>query len=141
MMPANVLFWTTVLGILTVLGTAGVGIYTARSARAANRETLQLTGWKDLVTASRAEIKELRAQMEQDDKRHRQVERELTLRIDRLAIKMEASERRENALVQWARSVVRIMRDKNITFPSPPPGVENTDPKLFPWRKDTNDYQ
>ncbi len=133
--PTSASVWVTVIGILTVLASAVVGIYTARSARAANRETSQLSGWRDMVKESREEINRLREDRAEDEekwRKERDAERaamaECHRRIDALTVRFEAAERRERALILWAREVVRIMQLADLTFPPPPRGVNETDP-------------
>lgn len=120
--------WGTFILLVTTAISAAVAIYTARSARAANRETIQLASWKDLVTASRQEITALRTQQKQDEEDNRREITDLKERVDTLTRRIDQSERRERALILWARSAVSIMRAQGISFPVPPPGVEETDP-------------
>lgn len=131
-MPQSAIIWTTVVGIFTVIGTIIVGVYTAKSARATNRETSQLAGWKDLVTASRTEIKEMRQQMKEDEDRYEGQIQECKKRIDRLAVRVESSERREQVLVLWIRRAVAKMQEHNLPIDPLPPGVVDTEPRLFP---------
>lgn len=36
-----------------------------------------------------------------------------------------------DALIEWSRAVMRVMRNADVTYPAPPPGVDN-DPDGFP---------
>lgn len=121
--------------LITALATVVVGIYTARAASAANRETSQLTGWRDLVKEGREELNRLREDREEDEERHRKERAEDRGRIEacqqqinELRVRFEEAERRERKLILWAREVVRLMRNASVPFPPPPPGVADTDP-------------
>lgn len=127
--------WSWLIPVLTAVGAAVVGIYTARSARAANRETSQLSGWKALSESHSAEIKRLRTEREEDQEDHRQEREEdrralaaCHARIDDLTRRFEDAERRERELIVWAREVVRLMLAAEFPFPPPPPGVADSGP-------------
>lgn len=56
-----------------------------------------------------------------------------TLEEDQAALSRERTflSQQVDALVQWSRAVVRVMRNANVTYPAPPPGVD-TDTDGFP---------
>lgn len=120
--------WAILLAFLTALGTVAVGIYTARSARAANRESSQLGSWRDMVHALQEDVQRLRAQR-QEDERGYHVELELcNKRISSLADKFDAAEQRERALILWARRVIQLMQTVEVEFPPPPVSIHDTGP-------------
>lgn len=120
--------WAVAVAILTALGTVAVGIYTARSARAANRESSQLGGWRDMVKALQEDVARLRAQRQEDERRYHGELDLCNRRITSLGEKIEAAERRERALVLWARRVIQLMQTVEVEFPPPPVGIHDTGP-------------
>lgn len=120
--------WAILLGVLTAVGTVIVGIYTARSARAANRETSQLGSWRDMVNVLQEDVQRIRAQRQEEDQRYRMELDSCDKRINSLADKVAAAERREQALVSWARRVIQLMQTVEVEFPPPPMSVHDTGP-------------
>lgn len=140
--------WGVILPVaVTALATLAVGVYTARSARAANRETSQITGWRDQVASWRADVEQLRRERREDEerfeserradlKRH-EAEREedrrraasevarCHARIDELTRTMEEWQAERREFIAWARTVVALMRDRGLAFPPPPRGIED----------------
>lgn len=111
--------------VLTAIATLAVGVYTARSARAANRETSQLTGWQVMTKAHQEEIDRLRSDREEDRQRYISQITECNTKIDALTARFGEVERRERALSAWARQVIELMRSAGLAFPEPP--IELTD--------------
>lgn len=120
--------WAVAISLLTTVGTVIVGVYTARSARAANRESAQLGGWRDMVTALQEDVARLRAQRSEDERRYLGQLDGCNARISSLASKIDAAELRERALTLWARRVVQVMQAVEVEFPPPPVDISDTDP-------------
>lgn len=124
---------SVIAAIGSVLAVGITGWFGFRGARAAqaqagslaaqNRELDQVKLWRDDVEA-------LRRQRVEDEARHKQ-EREESARqiegahqrITELSRRVEMAERREEALLRWARRIVEQLQDTGIPFPPPPPGV------------------
>jgi hypothetical protein len=113
---------------LTAIAALAVGVYTARSARAAGRETAQLAGWQKMAEAHDKEITRLREDRDEDERRYRREISDLREQIARLTARTEENERNGRALTAWARRVVVIMREAELTFPPPPILISDTDP-------------
>lgn len=120
--------WAVGIALVTALGTVVVGVYTARSARAANRESSQLGGWRDMVKALQEDVARLRAQRVEDERRYHGELDLCNRRITGLGEKIEAAERRERALILWARRVIQLMQTVEVEFPPPPVSIEDTGP-------------
>jgi hypothetical protein len=120
--------WAVAIGVLGTIGTVIVGIYTARSAKAANRESSQLGGWRDMVKALQEDVARLRAERAEDERRYNADLDLCNRRINGLAEKIEASEQRERALVLWARRVIELMQTVEVEFPPPPVSIHDTGP-------------
>lgn len=113
-----------IIGLFTFVG----GIYATRSARKANSETSSITGFKELVIAleKRVDAQELDLEKAKNTIQHQ------SKRIDSL-------ERKEQIFIRWARSVVtwynavipHLDGIRIPPFPSPPPGIEDTDPPNY----------
>lgn len=120
--------WALAVSVLTVVGTVVVGVYTARSARAANRESSQLGGWRDLVATLQEDVKRLRAERAEDERHAQEEIRGCNQRITSLAATVDALERRERALILWARRVIQVVSTADVVIPAPPIDITQTDP-------------
>jgi hypothetical protein len=136
-----------VLALLSSLG--GIVIanrFTARTARQAQetsaeieRKKLDASSWQEAVALWKDDVKQLRERLVEDDLRHELETTKLQGRIDtmeeelRLVNRDRAFDRiRIDALVAWSRHAVTVMRNAGITFPNPPPGVEESLPPSGP---------
>lgn len=124
-----------IVAVLTAVGTVVVGVYTARSARAANRETAHLAGWRDQVESWRKDVEHLRQQRQEDRAAHHA--EVVALRNDHagelanLRSRMDSLERRYaearteiRTLTAYARALITLLRQAGIAYPPPPGGLE-----------------
>lgn len=138
------------VGLATSLG--GIIIaqrYTARTARAAQASTaaietrkLDVTSWQAQVEAWRADVKQLRELRAEDKAEHEAEMARMQERIDGLDTKLRDASRERvrdranmDALIAWARVVVGLLRQAELVFPAPPPGVTDTDPGIPAFRE------
>lgn len=120
-----------VAAIAAILVAGVTGWYTFRAARRNTESTREIEEDKlsvEQVAQWREDVNTLRRQRAEDAAEHRGAVEAMNGRLDRLSRRLEAVERRERVLVQWARDIVTIMRQHSISFPAPPPGVTDTDP-------------
>jgi hypothetical protein len=128
---------TTIGVILAAAFTYGGVRYTQRQSRAAARATADLdrtkvdaaayesakTTWErhvddlqEQVTDLRAQVVELRAETE----RERRTARELRARVDELEHDGRVDRARIRELTDYARDLLRILGEHEISYPSPP---------------------
>lgn len=137
---------SVIAALLTFAGVVIANRYTARTARSASATTAEIeskkadtAAWKDLNEALSREIRRVREDSERDRERDRaEFERRLGSAMERIEslereVRHERQERRQDrarveALTQWGRAVVALLRDAGIEFPRPPHGIEDTDP-------------
>jgi uncharacterized membrane protein len=115
-----------VAALSAILVAAVTGWYTFRAARRNTESTREIEDEKlsvEQVAQWRQDVVTLRQQRSEDAAEHRGAVEAMNVRLDRLADRLEAVERRERILILWAREVVRIMRQHSVVFPAPPPGV------------------
>lgn len=122
--------------IVAGLGLAGV-VYTARAARASNKRTAEIeqskldtTRWQAQVDSWRSDVAQLRADRKEDEQRHQEQIAALRERMTRIETVAEEERRARFELITWARNVVALLRQAQISYPAPPPGVADTDPGI-----------
>lgn len=122
--------------IVAGLGLAGV-VYTARAARASNKRTAEIeqskldtTRWQAQVDSWRSDVAQLRADRKEDEQRHQEQIAALRERMTRIETVAEEERRARFELITWARNVVALLRQAQIAYPAPPPGVADTDPGI-----------
>lgn len=116
--------------------------YTARTARQAQETTklieekkLDASSWQEQVKSWRDDVRQLRELRAQDRADHETEMSKCMTRIDNLeeARRRDAQERARDrahldAFVSWSRMVAKLLRQADIAYPPPPPGVEDTSP-------------
>lgn len=142
--------------VSSVLGIFIANRYTARTAREAAAKSVLVEQSKldesrrqSLMDNMQEEIDRIQRMRKEDREEYQRIraedraefERRLTETNTKLtAISTEHEQyRRErtflqqqvDTLVMWSRAVVRVMRNNNVNYPPPPPGVD-TDPDGFP---------
>jgi hypothetical protein len=55
--------------------------------------------------------------------------RNLNLRVDNLVLRFDALQQNERMLFWWSRAVYPILKTSGTPFPTPPPGVSDTNPR------------
>jgi predicted RNase H-like nuclease (RuvC/YqgF family) len=134
---------TVIVAIITAAGVILAGIstllgvrFTQRQARRAQEATAALerdkvdasayesarSTWEGHVASLRAQVAELREEAEVS----RRVGRELRDRVDELETSRSSDRARIRELTDYARDLLRILAEHEITYPAPPPGLAET---------------
>lgn len=144
-----------IMAIASVVGTALGGWYTFRAARRnaeVTRETerdklgsVAWAGWREDVETLRRQRKEdadshevhkrecreqiafLSSKVQAQDARLEEMDRKHDIERDEFRRTRSMLENKVDALVHWGRLVVMIMRTRGVEFPTPPPGVADTE--------------
>lgn len=124
-----------IMAVASFFGTAIGGWYTFRAARRNAETTREVENDRlssEQVKAWREDVQTLRQQRAEDSEKIRNLEKRLEEVVqaherDRTEHRQQRQvlEGRIDALVYWGRAVVRIMREQGMSFPPPPPGVND----------------
>lgn len=118
--------------LAALLGLAGI-VYTARSARGANSRTAaveqykaETERWKTQVESWRADAQTLRSDMAEDRRHFDEQLGKLQTRVREVEEQATSDRLARIELVQWARTVIAILRRANLMFPPPPASVSDS---------------
>ena len=153
-MDSAVVVAIVMAGASVVVALVGGG-YTFRAARRnaeatreVERDKLSTASWEAQVKSWREDVVTLREQRAKDLAAYELHMRDcseqiksLTIRVDNLVRQRTDDERRHrrerldlerrvDGLTAWGRQVVAVMRERGVPFPTPPPGVVDTDPRM-----------
>jgi hypothetical protein len=92
---------------------------TSRVAKYSNDRTASLEEFKIQLKAR----DDLIAQYKEDVKT-------LALKVDTLTERMDKLQQNERVLFWWAKTVYPILKSTGLTFPYPPPGISDTNPRM-----------
>lgn len=120
----------------------------SEATRAIEHDKLSTDSWERQVKAWRDDVIALRAQRAEDAKIHEEHRRECSRQISELTTQIRDIQRQRDVdedrhhaeretvtaqlavLTTWAKTVVVLLTADGITFPPPPPGIQDTDPRI-----------
>lgn len=120
----------------------------SEATRQVERDKLSTDSWERQVKAWREDVVALRQQRAEDSKIHEEHRKECSRQIGELTTEVRHLQRQRDSdeerhqterqtvaaqlavLVTWAKNVVVLLNSAGIAFPPPPPGIQDTDPRI-----------